>query len=39
LFAPWLPPTFGSHSYALAIVVLNIGLLYPLYRRRIFLRL
>jgi len=38
LFAPWLPPTFASHTYALAIVVLNIGLLYPLYRSRIFLR-
>ena len=38
-FATWLPPTLGSHTYALAIVVLNIGLLYPLYRRRIFLRL
>jgi predicted acyltransferase len=39
LFAPWLPPTASSHTYALAIVVLNIALLYPLYRRRIFLRL
>jgi predicted acyltransferase len=39
LFAPWLPPTAGSHSYAMAIVALNIALLYPLYRRRIFLRL
>jgi predicted acyltransferase len=39
MFAPWLPPTLGSHTYALAIVVLNIALLYPLYHRRIFLRL
>jgi predicted acyltransferase len=39
IFAPWLPPTLGSHTYALAIVVLNIALLYPLYHRRIFLRL
>jgi predicted acyltransferase len=38
-FAPWLPPTLGSHTYAVAIVLLNIGLIYPLYRRRIFLRL
>jgi predicted acyltransferase len=38
-FAPWLPPTLGSHTYGLAIVVLNTALLYPLYRRRIFLRL
>jgi predicted acyltransferase len=35
----WLPPTPGSHTYALAIVLLNIGLIYPLYRGRIFLRL
>jgi predicted acyltransferase len=39
MFAPWLPPTLGSHTYALAIVLLNIALLYPLYHRRIFLRL
>jgi predicted acyltransferase len=39
LFAPWLPPAAGSHTYALAIVVLNIALLYPLYQLRIFLRL
>jgi predicted acyltransferase len=39
MFAPWLPPTLGSHTYALAIVVLNIALLYPLYSRRIFLRI
>jgi predicted acyltransferase len=39
IFAPWLPPTPASHTYALAIVVLNIALLYPLYHRRIFLRL
>ncbi len=38
-FAPWLPPTLGSHTYAVAIVLLNIVLIYPLYRRRIFLRL
>jgi predicted acyltransferase len=39
MFAPWLPPTLGSHTYALAIVVLNVALVYPLYHRRIFLRL
>jgi predicted acyltransferase len=39
LFAPWLPLTLGSHTYALAIVVLNLALVYPLYHRRIFLRL
>ena len=39
LFASWLPPRIGSLAYALAIVALNAGLLYPLYRRRIFLRI
>jgi predicted acyltransferase len=39
LFASWLPPRIGSLGYALAIVALNATLLYPLYRRRIFLRL
>jgi predicted acyltransferase len=39
LFASWLPPRIGSLAYALAIIALNAGLLYPLYRKRIFLRL
>lgn len=39
LFASWLPPRIGSLAYALAIVGLNAALIYPLYRRRIFLRL
>jgi predicted acyltransferase len=39
MFATWLPPTLGSHTYAMAIVVLNVALVYPLYHRRIFLRL
>jgi predicted acyltransferase len=38
LFAPWLPPRLGSLAYALAIVALNAALLYPLYRKRIYLR-
>ena len=38
LFFPWLPPRIASLAYALAIVALNAALLYPLYRRRIFLR-
>jgi predicted acyltransferase len=38
LFAPWLPPRVGSLTYALAIVALNAALLYPLYRKRIYLR-
>ena len=39
LFASWLPPRIGSLAYALAIVALNAALLYPLYRKRIFLRI
>lgn len=38
LFATWLPPRPASLAYALAIVLLNLALLTPLYRRRIFLR-
>jgi predicted acyltransferase len=39
LFAPWLPPRIGSLAYALAIVALNGAFLYPLYRKRIYLRI
>jgi predicted acyltransferase len=39
LFAPWLPARLASLAYALAIVALNAALLYPLYRKRIFLRI
>jgi predicted acyltransferase len=39
LFAPWLPSRTGSLAYALAIVALNAAVLYPLYRKRIFLRI
>jgi predicted acyltransferase len=38
LFAPWLPPRIGSLAYALAVVALNAALLYPLYQKRIYLR-
>ena len=38
LFAPWLSPNIASLAYALVIVALNIALVYPLYRRRIFVR-
>lgn len=38
LFATWLPPRPASMAYGLAIVLLNLALLTPLYRRRIFLR-
>ncbi len=36
LFATWLAPVNASLAYAIAIVLLNLALLYPLYRRRIF---
>jgi predicted acyltransferase len=39
LFATWLPARLGSLGYALAIVALNAALLYPLYRRRVFVRI
>lgn len=39
LFGTWLPPRPASLAWAICIVLLNAALLYPLYRRRIFLRL
>ena len=38
LFAGWLPPYPSSLAYAIVIVLLNILLLYPLYQRRLFVR-
>jgi predicted acyltransferase len=38
-FATWLQPVRASLAYAIAVVLLNLALVYPLYRRRIFLRL
>jgi len=38
VFATWLQPVHASLAYAIALVLLNIALVYPLYRRRIFLR-
>lgn len=38
LFATWLEPVHASLAYAIVIVILNMALVYPLYRRRIFLR-
>jgi predicted acyltransferase len=38
LFVTWLNPTNASLAYAIAIVALNLALIYPLYRKRIFLR-
>jgi predicted acyltransferase len=37
-FATWLQPVQASLAYAITIVLLNLVLVYPLYRRRIFLR-
>ncbi len=39
IFAPWLPPRTASLAYAVTLVLLNAALVYPLYRRRLFLRL
>ena len=38
LFAGWLAPVHASLAYALAIVGVNLLVLLPLYRRRVFLR-
>ena len=38
VFATWLRSVHASFAYAVAIVILNLILIYPLYRRRIFLR-
>jgi predicted acyltransferase len=37
-FATWLKPVHASLAYAIAIVILNIVIVYPLYSKRIFLR-
>ena len=39
LLVPWLPPNIVSLTYAIVIVALNIALVYPLHRKRIFVRL
>lgn len=38
-FATHLPPLHASLAYAVAVVLLNMLLIYPLYRKKIFLRL
>jgi predicted acyltransferase len=38
LFATWLSPVHASLAYAITIVLLNMVLIFPLYRKRIFLR-
>ncbi len=37
-FATWLSPVHASLAYAVMVVILNAALVYPLYRRRLFLR-
>jgi predicted acyltransferase len=39
LFATWLSPVNASLVYAITIVAINLALIYPLYRKRIFLRI
>lgn len=39
LFEPWLPPRVASLTFALCIVLLNAAIVYPLFRKRVFLRL
>ncbi|NYF78727.1 acyltransferase family protein [Granulicella arctica] len=39
LFASWLSPIHASLTYAIAIVLLNIAIIVPLYRKRIFLKI
>ncbi len=39
LFLPWLSPINASLAYAVAIVLVNLALVYPLFRKRLFLRL
>ena len=39
LFAPWLSPNLASLAYACAIVAFNMLLIYPLYRKHVFLKL
>ena len=38
LFASWLPPKVASLAFAIAFVLLWLGILWPLYRKRLVLR-
>jgi predicted acyltransferase len=38
VFATWLQPVHASLAYAIFIVLVNMALLWPLYKKRIFLR-
>ncbi|HEY1802344.1 MAG TPA: heparan-alpha-glucosaminide N-acetyltransferase domain-containing protein [Terriglobales bacterium] len=39
IFATWLAPIHASLAYAICIVLLNMAMVAPLYRKRIFLRI
>ncbi len=39
LFASWISPVNASLAYAIAAVLLNLAIVLPLYRKRIFLRI
>jgi predicted acyltransferase len=39
MFAAWLSPVHASLAYAICIVLLNVALVMPLYRKKIFLKL
>ena len=39
LFSAWLPPRPASLAWAVCIVLFNAAIIYPLYRKRIFIRL
>jgi predicted acyltransferase len=39
VFATWLSPVHASLAYAIFVVAVNLVLIYPLYRRRVFLHL
>jgi predicted acyltransferase len=38
-FFAWLPPAPSSLAYAILMVLVNIAILYPLYRKRIFVKI
>ncbi len=38
-FATWLQPVHASLAYAILIVLINLLVIYPLYRKRVFLRI
>ncbi len=39
VFARWMTPVHASLAYAVGIVLLNLAITYPLYRKKVFLRI